>query len=84
MDAQDPENSIGYSAEHSEIFHPTSEDEDKLQQAQQGQETGDNAKLLLRDRSMSLSDSLVSILRPKQRSEQSGSNRLEYGHRIWQ
>ena len=73
MDAQDPENSIGYSAERAEIVvrqHHTSEGEDKLQQAQQGQETGDSGKLLLRDRSVSLSDSLVGILRPKQRSEQ--------------
>jgi len=73
MDAQDPENSIGYSAEHTEIVgshHHTSEDEDELKPTQQREETGDNAKLLLRDRSVSLSDSLVGILRPKQRSEQ--------------
>ena len=69
MDAQDPESNIGYSAERAEIVvrqHHTSEDEDKLQMTQQRQKTGDSRKLLLRDRSVSLSDSLVGILRPKQ------------------
>ena len=64
---------LGISEERSEIVgsqHHTSEEEDKLKPTQQRQETRDNAKLLLRDRSVSLSDSLVGILRLKQRSEE--------------
>jgi len=59
MDAQDPESSIGYSAECTEIAgsrHHTSEDGDKLKTTQQRQQMGDSVKLQLTDWSVSLSD----------------------------
>ena len=72
-DAVDPENSIGYSPERTDLVGSqprTNKDEDKIQFPQQKRDTGQGAKLLLREGSVSMSDSVIGILRPKTRNSE--------------
>ena len=72
-DAVDPENSIGYSSERTDLVGSqtrTNKDENKMQFPQQRRDTGEGAKLLLREGSVSMSDSVIGILRPKTRNSE--------------